>query len=109
MVQLNIFQSQINRDKGIKRAVDKAEAVNPGWVDKVIDQLRIYNPGGEFECSDFRKWVQDKVDLTGVNPRSFGKIMQRGMKEGIISFTTLGKTKNVKAHSANCNYYVKKI
>ena len=107
-LQLNMFESKEAAKTGINLAIDKAEKQIDNFSDKILELLRQYNPEGLFECSDFREYCSDHIDLSKINGRAFGSIMRKAMKQNIIQFTHVGKTKNVKAHGTNCNYYRKK-
>ena len=109
MIQLDIFKANQAKDEGINKALESSLKTKPAWFVKAMHLLRVhYRPPGEFESSDFRKWLEtQEIDMQGVNGRAFGGFFKSAMKNGIVEFVRVGKTKNVKAHGTNCNYYKK--
>ena len=109
MIQLDIFKANDEKKAGIKRSLEASLKTRPRWFSQAMHLLKFhYKPYGEFESSDFRKWLETQdIDMQGVNGRAFGGFFKSAMKNGIVEFVRVGKTKNTKAHGTNCNYYKK--
>lgn len=97
-IQLDIFKSAKNRDKGIKKAIDSAEELNEGWSEMAFNFLRNYiknNPA--FMVENVRKASEGKVP----NPpseRAWGGIIVRAKKHGLIRRIGYQQVSNPKAH-----------
>ena len=106
MNQLNIFEANRRRDKGIKTAADHAELVEPTWQDKALEMLGKY-PRQEFMAEDVRAWAY----LMGLKPaphaRAWGAVIQRANKEGLIEHIGYGKTANPTAHRTPASLWKK--
>lgn len=98
MNQLAIdFEARAQRDAGIRKAVDHAEDVTPGWSDRAFEMLRCFaddhrlNGGGSFTSEDLRTYASNLGLPSPPHLRAWGGVFQRGAKAGVIvkaGFTT---------------------
>lgn len=98
MSQLAIdFEARAQRDAGIRKAVDHAEDVTPGWSDRAFDMLRCFaddhrlNGGGDFSSEDFRTYASNLGLPSPPHLRAFGGVFLRAARAGLIvktGFTT---------------------
>lgn len=81
-------QAEKRRDKGMKRAVDHADAVEEGWSERAMRALRIYcryHKGKSFLSEDVRDWAETKGYISiPPDARSWGAIFQTAAKAGVI-------------------------
>ena len=107
--QTSIDFARANRDKGIQRAVDHADAVERGWSEMAFDffvNVFLKHHKGEFQCEDYR------ASCKGIVPdppslRAYGAIVVRAKKMGLIKRIGIGPVKNPKAQMANANVWIK--
>lgn len=96
--QMNLFSGEQLRDRGIKMAVDHANAVVESWSDIAYRFLLNYNPGVPFMGEDVRNAsfgiVPEPPDL-----RAWGGTLRRAATAGIITRVGYGNVKNPKAHA----------
>jgi hypothetical protein len=98
------------RDRGIKLAIDHANAVTPDWEEMAYSffvNVFLKHVKGEFQCEDFRAQCKGIVP-DPPNLRAYGSLMRKAKSDGIIINT--GKTrpvKNPKAQMANAAVWVK--
>lgn len=91
------FDARAQRDAGIRKAVEHAEDVTPGWSDRAYHVMRCFVDGqnltgaGEFTGEDLRAYA-DRLGLPQPpHLRAWGAIFQRAAKSGLIvktGFTT---------------------
>lgn len=97
-IQLDIFQSQINRDKGIQKALDSAERLNDGWANQAFIFLRNYiKAHNTFMTEDVRKAAEGIVP-SPPSERAWGGIIVRAKKERLIRRIGFQSVTNPKAH-----------
>lgn len=102
-VQLDIFKSSENRDQGIMKAVDHANAVVPNWKDcahQLLQEFLSVHPG-PFMAEDVRAYASQIDFPLPPHARAWGGVIMRAMNAGLIIQEGTGKVKNVKAHRAN--------
>lgn len=74
------------RDRGVRRAGQKAEDKSAGWHDKAIKHLKTFvaqRRGAPFLTENFVKWAKFKV-MPPPDGRAWGCVMQRACREGIV-------------------------
>lgn len=100
--QLDITFARKARDKGIKKAVDHADQVNPSWSQIAYGHFRTYvaQQKGPFLIEEFREWVKDLID-TPPSLRAFGALTMKAAREGLIRQVGFAKVRNERAHMAN--------
>lgn len=85
MIQLDI-DWQAQRDSGIARAQDHAEALDPGWSQVAYGMLEEFckaRKGCHFQSSDVRRWCELRGFETPV-PKAWGSPFKRAAKAGLI-------------------------
>jgi hypothetical protein len=100
--QLDITFSRRARDKGIKKAIDHADAVHPSWSEIAYGHFRTFVglQKGTFVIEEFRAWVKDLI-VAPPSLRSFGALTMKAAREGLITQVGYTKVKNARAHMAN--------
>lgn len=74
------------RDRGMRRAGQKAEDKHAGWHDKAIKHLKKFveqRRGAPFLAENFVKWATFKLDPPP-DGRAWGGVMRRACSEGIV-------------------------
>lgn len=74
------------RDEGIRRSSDHAEAVDPGWKDTAYGMLEEFckaRRGCLFTSEDVRRWCELRGFDTPV-PKAWGHVMLRAARAGLI-------------------------
>lgn len=91
------------RDAGMKQAVEHADKVSESWSDKAYDHLLKYIVlHDEFMAEDLR--YESKLPEPP-SLRSWGPILMRAAKSGLIYRVGYRKVKNAKAHMANASLW----
>lgn len=110
-LQFDLFGSSEARDAGMNAAVGHANRVFGNWDERAYRVLLQYiniNPDLQFMGEDVRKYAYAKTDLpVAPHQRSWGAIITRAVKSGVIKKVGMGKVKNVKAHRANAAIWKK--
>lgn len=108
---LNLPAAREERDKGIKHAVDHANAVNKDWFENAYtmfkEWLAGWAPGHEFMIEDFRFSAEIRGLVSPPSARSYGAIAVRAKKENLIISYETAKTRGKSAHRANANKWIK--
>lgn len=102
--------SQNEAMKGMNIATEHAESVHPGWKEITYNLFNIFlNEHDGFLVEDFRAWlyVNHPHYIFPPNNRAFGFVVRRAVKDGLIISLSTRKVSNIKAHSANANYWQK--
>jgi hypothetical protein len=85
--------------EAIKAASDNAERVRSGWHDDALRFLKAYGQThADFICEDVRHWAEDRGFDVPPSKRSWGGVMLRGEKLGIIERIGVGNAAD--AHQA---------
>ncbi len=98
MKQLDIFESNQNRDKGINQSLENAENNTNNWSKLAYKFLLEYSKSNkEFMAEDVR------IASTGIVPeppskRAWGGVFVRAKINGIIYSNGYSKVSNPKAH-----------
>lgn len=98
------------KQAGITLAANHAEQVNPGWQDEAINALKVFLlwNNSPFLCETFRVFAEEDCKLPHPpHTRSYGAVMQRAKREGLITHAGITQVKNPKAHCANANLWQK--
>ena len=95
------------RDQGIQQAIDHAEAVVPGWVDQafaaLVDFLTI-NPrhrGVGFTSEQVREHAAKLGVPQPPHLRSWGGVMRRAAREGVIVKAGITESKAAHCHCSH--------
>jgi hypothetical protein len=107
---LDIKQGRENRDLGIKRSIEKANRDNPGWADKAYEFLQEFlkDRTEPFLGEDVRAAAAMKEDFEfPENAKSWGSIMVRAKKAGLIKSIGYAPVKNPKANATPSTLWVK--
>lgn len=101
-VQLDVFAAQIERDKGIARAVASAETVDPNWKQLAYDAfkqwLSMWPAGFCFQIEMFRASSYVMEIPQPLTDRAYGFIPGKAKKEGLIKAIGMKATKSITAH-----------
>lgn len=99
-VQLDIFKALEERDKGIEAALSNADWKDTDWPDKAYEFLKCFlrNHNGPFMVEEVRSYAALLDFPLPPSARSWGGIITRAAREGIVQKAGYGTTKNVKAH-----------
>lgn len=108
---LDVIQARTERDAGINRATDHAEAINPGWNEMAYNLLKRFLSvhHGPFMAEELRSYAAQIDFPLPPHARAWGGIMARAAKSGIIERVGLGPVSNVKAHCANATIWRKTL
>lgn len=107
MSQLQIkYSGKELKEKGIKRAIDNAERVNPGWKETAYWYFKywIRYQDRPFKLESFREWCKDLIPPPP-SLRAFGGVVQRAKKENLIRHVGFTQVENPKAHHANASLW----
>jgi hypothetical protein len=110
MTQLSLIEPATGpqlRDKGIRKAVTKAEAINPSWSDLAYDFLRSYiQTHHRFLTEDIRTAAERAGIVSPASKRVWGSLILRAVREGIIRADGYAQVSNPQAHCANARIWV---
>jgi hypothetical protein len=97
-MQLDIFTSQILRDKGIQQAINHADQVKPLWSEQAYNCLLNYiRYNDEFMTEDVREASKHQLSEPP-SARAWGGIIVKAVKCGLIYRKGFKNVSNVKAH-----------
>jgi hypothetical protein len=101
MTQTAIDYTKIEKEKGIKKAIDHANAVSPNWSDRAYDLLKIYVGGKQekFLAEDFRAAIKGQIE-DPPSSRAYGGVIAKAAHAGLIRKVGHATVKSVTAH--NC-------
>jgi hypothetical protein len=99
------YEKQI---QGIKKAIDHAEMVHQNWSIQAMNLLFQFcqKQRMPFMTEEFRKFCIEKELPEPPSLRSFGGIILRASKMGLITSIGTRKVINPKAHCANANLWL---
>lgn len=98
-LQFDFTEAREARDDGIKRAADHAEATEPGWNGFAYKLLLTFIQTNEtFMTEDFREWAHKQGLPIPPDSRSFGSIITRAVKAGLITRKGYAPMKSVNCH-----------
>ena len=105
-MSMNFDEARRLKDEGMKRAEATANDVCEKWSERAMDFIEEYarSHPGPFKCEDIRTaaiWV--RVPL--VNPRSWGGLMPKAAKMGLIRRVGTGTVCNPRAHMAQAGVW----
>lgn len=110
-IQLNIYEAQKERDKGIAKAINHANEAIPEWEEKAYrmfkEWLSGWAPGHEFLIEDFRFSAEIKGLEKPPSSRSYGPLAIKAKKEGLIVSHETAKTRSKSSHRANAAKWIK--
>lgn len=88
------------RDAGIKRAVDHAEQVSPGWQDRAITFIERYAARtiGQFFVEDIRIWAHANGLDEPPHARAWGGAIKAAQKLGLVEFVEHRRKPHEGAH-----------
>lgn len=94
------------KEKGMKRSLESAERVNPGWQEKAYWHFKywIRYQNHPFKMESFREWCKDLIPEPP-SLRAFGPITARARKEGLIRHVGYAQVENPKAHRATSSLW----
>lgn len=82
-------------DKGIKRAIDHADAVEPGWGELAFDMLCDYlKYGVAFTAPDVRGYSSLRGLPEPPSKRAWGGVFNKAQRNGLISCVGFGTASN---------------
>lgn len=108
-VQLNILDAIKERDSGIERAILHADDVCEGWGDKAFYILKefIRVNGNSFLVEDVRLYAEAKGLPEPPSKRSWGSIILKASRAGIVKKNGYGITRNVKSHGTPASEWIR--
>lgn len=87
------------RDDGMRRAVDHANHVEPGWQERAIEHVRAFvMERREFMCEDAREFAEARGMSLPPDNRAWGAVMTKCARLGLIVKDRLGYAKDPKVH-----------
>lgn len=94
------------KEKGIQRAVDNAERVNPGWKEKCYELFKRFVVGQvkPFKVEAFREAVKEQLEEPP-HLRAFAFVVVKAKKEGLIKHVGYTQVDNPTSHRANCSLW----
>lgn len=99
MNQLDLFQSRVNRDIGIKKAEDHANSVHESWSDKAYEFLRQYiRHDAEFMTEQIRE-ASEGIVPEPPSKRAWGSIVLKAARAGLIKKIGYKSVSNPKANA----------
>ena len=106
---LNEMLAKVGMQRGIKKAIDHAEEVEPNWSEQAYEFLTQYvseNRCGNFMAEDVR------IASIGIVPeppsnRAWGGIIRRAANSDLIMNNGYAKTSNPKAHGTPAAVWTK--
>lgn len=104
------FTGKELKQGGIQVAADHADQVHPGWQDEAFEALKqfLFWNKSPFMCETFRAFAEEEWQVPPPpNARSYGAVMQRAKREGLISHAGYTQVKNPRAHMANASLWQK--
>ena len=108
-VQLDILTAISEKERGIEKAENTADAIDPMWREnafKLLKEFLSVNPG-EFMVEDLRAYAAMKNFVAPASNRVWGSIVLRASREGLIKNIGYGVTKNKKAHRTPASIWIK--
>jgi hypothetical protein len=107
-LQLDIFESNAARDKGIKKAVDHADDVNENWAEGayqfLLKFLSIHI--GSFMAEEVRSYAALMDFPLPPSARAWGGVIAKAAREGLIEGRGYAPVRNVKAHRTPARVWV---
>lgn len=102
------FNGKELKEKGMQKALENAERVNPGWKKECYELFKRFVVGQvePFKMEDFREWVKGLLS-SPPSLRAYGSITVRAKKEGLIRHVGYTQVDNPKAHRANTSLWAK--
>lgn len=84
----SVLDVKVAAERGIKRAIDHADSVSPGWKQSAMDYLRgwcmgMKGSGRGFLAEDVRRNA-DRVLPPPTDPRAWGAVFREAANEGLI-------------------------
>lgn len=106
-VQLNILEAIQEADKGIERAISKADKDDPGWSRRALDLLKEFlrQHVGPFMVEELRSYAAVVDFPLPKNARAWGGVIRSAAFRGIVENCGMEKTSNVKAHRTPANVW----
>lgn len=91
---LDFTAAAVRADAGIKRSAKKASTLEPGWIERAVEEVRAFakkqDPDALFNIEDVRVG-RDAHAPTGADERSWGHVAKRAIKLGVIVKTNMMK------------------
>lgn len=100
-IQLDLLEAIEERDKGIQKAIDHADAVTPDWSQLAYEELKrfLQETPGEFMAESFRAHCAVVNFPLPPSSRAFGGVILRASKAGIIRRVRFDQVSNKRAHA----------
>jgi hypothetical protein len=108
-VQLDILTAISEKQRGIEKAENTADAINPNWRNEAFEVLKefLLTVPGEFLVEDVRAYAAVKNFVAPASNRVWGSVVVRAAREGLIKNIGYGVTKNKKAHRTPASIWIK--
>ena len=97
----DLFRARLERDSGIKRSVDHADAVFPSWSSIALDYVRQYCliHSRPFIADELSQWAYRQGLPEPPNRMAWGSVMVQARKAGIV--TKLGYRNSIFSNVKN--------
>jgi len=103
---LDLTAGRLQRDLGIQRAVENAEAKTPGWTDIARDYLIVFmRSHNQFSGEMFREWAVANGLPLPPHLRAFGGVMRKAAIDGLIHKIGNIQVTNPTAHCATAGLW----
>ena len=106
MNELDKEQTEVNRDTGIKLAVDNACEKECGWLDEAIKYIAKY-PFDTFMTEELRIWSHTNGLPYPPNSRAWGGVVKVAKGKGLIRHIEYNNVRNPKAHGTPASVWEK--
>lgn len=92
-------------DAGIQQAADHAEDVNPKWLDKAYEALRVFaagkrSSGATFTSEDVRNSIAAAAVPEPPDLRAWGVVFRRAARDGLIAKVGIVESRATHCHCA---------
>jgi hypothetical protein len=103
-------KAEQNRDKGIARAVNHAEAIMGDWFDKASVMMLLFmkqNPGKAFMAEQVRAWAEDCGMPKPPDNRAWGGVFISASKANVIRSIGYKRQESATCHCSPKNVWKK--
>ncbi|MGL6289271.1 MAG: hypothetical protein ACRC2H_01125 [Silanimonas sp.] len=90
-------EAQCDRDVGIQRSADKAERIDPGWIERAISHVQTFARKQwpePFLAEDARTYAEGLGLPQATDGRAWGHVLKAAAKRGIVTRAGFGASKS---------------
>ncbi len=99
--------SEANREAGIEQAIENANKKDTTWGEKALEYLRIC-PYETFMVEEVRVWAYTRGLSIPPHGRTWGSVIRKAAKKGIVKHVGFDSVSNPKAHRTPASVWRKK-